>query len=266
MLSPVNSSHFDTVYLDFEKAFDGVHHPTLISNLHALMTPSTVAWFESYLCDRMIQVRLNEATSSRRLISSGVPQGSHLAPPLFLLYINSLPAEIRHSIPYLFADDVTLFHKHKSQLSTGDNFQQLQKDVDACQQWASRVHGRFSAGKTSTMSNYSTPKASLLMDASPVSAVSRKLHLGVEITTDLDFKPHFTGMLSKFRQRVNLLCHMSRYLNPATISLLYKSYVRPTIEYAVMVWSFRVPTTQLAQLDILQASLPLSTKISQDKL
>ena len=46
---------------------------------------------------------------------------------------------------------------------------------------------------------------------------------------------------------------MGHHLDASTISLLYKSYVRPAVEYATPVWCYLIPATQLAMLDTLQA-------------
>ena len=50
-------------------------------------------------------------TSEPRIISCGIPQGSILGPPLFLIYINDLPA---YAIARMFADDTTITNSHKT--------------------------------------------------------------------------------------------------------------------------------------------------------
>ena len=91
---------FDCVFLDFTKAFDKVHHASLISNLSDFVEQEAIPWFESYLCNKSLSVRLEDAVSERYGLSCGVPQGSHLAPLLFLLYINSLHKIVKHTSPY----------------------------------------------------------------------------------------------------------------------------------------------------------------------
>ena len=220
------------------------------------MEPSTLTWLESYLDRRTIQVKLESSLSSPHTINAGVPQGSHLAPILFLVYINGLPDTIHHSEPYLFADDVTLFHSHIAHLSITDNILCLQQDLNNCQRWAESVHGSFSAEKTSIVSNYGiAPSSSPVMDGKEISLDVKATHLGIDISVDLQFTTHFLKILKKFRKRVNLLCHMGLHLNPQSISLLYKAYVRPAVEYAVPVWFCRVPLNLLAKLDVLQAKV-----------
>jgi hypothetical protein len=46
--------------------------------------------------------------SSERLIKCGVPQGSMLGPPFFVLYVNDLPQYLNKTKPRLFADDTNL--------------------------------------------------------------------------------------------------------------------------------------------------------------
>ena len=68
----------DVVYMDMSKAFDKVHHKYLISKLRNVygISGKLLRWFESYLINRKQRVTVLGATSSARLVLSGVPQGS----------------------------------------------------------------------------------------------------------------------------------------------------------------------------------------------
>ena len=51
---------------------------------------------------------LDGKSSQEYLVNDGVPQGSILAPKLFLLYINDIPDDVICNIP-IYADDTTLY-------------------------------------------------------------------------------------------------------------------------------------------------------------
>ncbi len=99
--------------MDLSAAFDTVDHKILLHTLeHEFgIIGSTLAWIKSYLSGRYQTVYINGASSTKRPLSCGVPQGSVLGPNLFKMYTLAL-TEIpkRHEIPYHFyADDGQLY-------------------------------------------------------------------------------------------------------------------------------------------------------------
>ena len=68
----------------------------------------SLAWFESYLSNR-IQYCSNDGHDSQHKINpAGIPQRSLLGPILSLVYINDLSSALKHSQTNLFADDINL--------------------------------------------------------------------------------------------------------------------------------------------------------------
>jgi len=99
------------VLLDLSKAFDCVHHDLLLSKLSYLgFSVSAVAWFRSYLSNRMHRVSINTTdVSDWANIITGVPQGSVLGPLLFLIYLFDLPEVLSNCSYHMYADDIQLY-------------------------------------------------------------------------------------------------------------------------------------------------------------
>ena len=68
-----------------------------------------LSWIESYLTNRFYYVQIGNVESNLFQAGSGVPQGSHLGPLIFLLMVNDIPHLINNCQILLYADDVKLF-------------------------------------------------------------------------------------------------------------------------------------------------------------
>ena len=99
------------VFVDFVKAFDRVWHAGLLLTLAAYGVLSANAeWFRNYLSHRAISICVGDILSEPKHVDAGVPQGSHLGPVMFLIFINDLPEHV--CIPSkLYADDALLHHE-----------------------------------------------------------------------------------------------------------------------------------------------------------
>ncbi len=95
------------VALDMSKTFDRVWHKFLLSKLPSLGFYPSLRTFISYsLSGRSISAIVNGHCSTRKPISSGVPQGSVLSSIVLLLFINDL--SINNCPLYSYANDSTL--------------------------------------------------------------------------------------------------------------------------------------------------------------
>ena len=80
------------------KAFDRINHTILLSKLNKVgIYSSLLNWIESYLIDRSQYVKMSGNKSQPFIVFSGVPQGSHLGPLFFILFMNDVTDIFYHS-------------------------------------------------------------------------------------------------------------------------------------------------------------------------
>jgi len=73
-----------------------------------------LSWISSYLVDRRKYVKLFNISLSKFKVSSGVPQGGHLSPLIFNIFVNSIFSNVLSVRLLLFADDGKLFSRISS--------------------------------------------------------------------------------------------------------------------------------------------------------
>ena len=99
-----------SIYIDLSKTFDTLDNSILIDKLsHYGIKYNARKWFSSYLSNRTMFVEIDNAKSSVRHLTTGVPQGSILGLLLFLIYMNDISNSSSLFKFILFADDTNLF-------------------------------------------------------------------------------------------------------------------------------------------------------------
>ena len=121
----------DSIYIDLSKAFDRVPHKLVVEKLKRIGLPDWLTqWIWSYFTNRSAFVRLGDTLSRSFDISSRVPQGSHLGPLLFVLFINDL-CKLLKSPKSMYADDPKVFRVINATLDCCV----LQTDVNLVLEW-----------------------------------------------------------------------------------------------------------------------------------
>lgn len=232
----VQGKQTDAVYTDFSKAFDKVNHRLLLIKLDLLgFTSRSLNWIKSYLLDRTQCVKFNNKYSKNILVTSGVPQGSHLGPILFSLFINDLPNVLNFCNILMYADDVKIFLSFSKFL---DHIY-LQSDLNNFFLWCSINLMELNLKKCKLMrfsrSNYIP--ANYTLGDYRLEIVENFLDLGILLDNKLNFVSHITMMINKAR---GVLAFIKRWAkefdDPYVTKQLYISLVRPILEYGSIIW------------------------------
>lgn len=228
----------DTIYTDFSKAFDRVNHNILLSKLKLLSIPDKVLkWLRSYLTGRYQIVKLKNYISYPIRVTSGVPQGSHLGPLLFNLFINDIKSNFSCCKFLLFADDLKVFHR----ISSPDDALQLQHEINNLSLWCLANGMELNVNKCLIMRFYKI-KTPIIFNykLNDILLETKLLHtdLGIAFDEELTFHAHIDKIINKsFKMLGFIKRYTSDFKNPYTVKYLYVTLVRPHLEYCTVVWS-----------------------------
>ena len=225
----------DAVVLDFSKAFDKVSHPKLIYKLKSLgINSQLILWIEHWLNRRSQIVVVNGLEFSSAPTTPGVPQGSVLGPLLFLIYINDITQDIKHQVR-LFADDTLLFG-----VVTDDT--SLQEDLDTLAKWAKTWQMEFNPRKCEVI-HFNTTRHprnvihSYTLQGETLKVSTKATYLGIVMSNDLSWEHQVIAATNKSSSVLGMLRRQLRETNSRTRLTLYKSLIRPVLDYASTAWS-----------------------------
>ena len=69
-----------------------------------------------------------------------------------------------------------------------------------------------------------------------LSRVNSVKYLGIHLTTDMLWATHITNICAKTRKLIGLMYRQFHLCKPETALLLYKTFIRPHMEYASIMW------------------------------
>ena len=232
----------DVAYLDFRKAFDLVSHKHLLLKLekHGI-TGQIGQWIKAFLEHRKQRVVIRGFESDELDVLSGVPQGSVLGPILFLIFINDLPKCVNCPI-CLFADDSKIYCKVPRENNAKPELERahenLQEDLHEIHRWAEKWKMSFNVNKCKIMHlGYGNTKHEYNLNGTVLLETEAEKDLGVIIDNKLKFEQHIKGIVAKANRMIGLIKISFESIDKEMFLNLYKTLIRPLLEYCVQVWS-----------------------------
>lgn len=228
----------DAIYTDFQKAFDKVDHELLLKKLaYSGIGGSLLRWFASYLKNRYQIININGHRSQRKLVSSGVIQGSILGPLQYTIFINDISQCFKHCRILLFADDLKIFCPVES---TSD-CEMVQQDLNRFNAYCKEnklqlAHSKckqisFTRNRNKIIFNYQ-------IDGTQLDRVSSIRDLGITLDEKFTLDQHIDAICTKAYQMLGFVLRVTKqFKKPSTFILLYESLVRSHLEYASAIWN-----------------------------
>ena len=157
--------------------------------------------------------------------------------PYIYIYINDLP-DVVHSFIKLFADDVKLY----AVVNTARDATVVQNDLGSLDNWSEIWQINFNYDKCTHMQlgkDKEFSMYSMRQNGAPViiNKVTEEKDLRVTIDNKLKFVPNIQAMVKKANRNLGIIKRTFSYLDRTVFLNLYKTIVRPHLEYASTVWS-----------------------------
>ena len=253
------------ISLDISKAFDRVWHKGLLAKLPMFGIHQTlIKWIGSFLSDRSIAVRVDVFLSNLHSINAGVPQGSVISPVLFIPFINDLLTSTSSSI-HSFADDTFLSSSFSfnpnDHASTDIQFNRnisawlLSNDLTVIEKLGKGNLVSFNHSKTkqaviSRKRNQNFP--AVFMNGDELDTSTSFTQFGLSLSSNLTWKTHIYSLAKHAPQKLGFLARARGFISSAHLLSIYKSQIRPSLEYCSHVWG-GAPKSTLCLLDKVQS-------------
>ncbi|CAG9138363.1 unnamed protein product [Plutella xylostella] len=231
-------SQVDVVYTDFEKAFDRVDHVILLRKLrHLGIHGDLLRWVESYLSNRSQAVVVGGYKSDFVQIPSGVPQGSHLGPLFYNVYLYDIYTCFLHSKFLMYADDTKIF----LDIKTEANCHNLQADLNRLSIYYETNRIKVNVDKCQTIS-FSRKRAPIKFPYSLQNTIIDKTDLvrdlGVYFDSKLLMDQHIDIITDKAYKNLGFVIRACKpFKDIDSIKMVYNAYVRSILEYASCIWT-----------------------------
>ena len=229
----------DVIYLDFAKAFDKVDHNLVLKKAQSFgIDGQLLKWIQQFLKDRNQSVVVNGKVSTPREVVSGVPQGSVLGPLIFLMLISDIDEKIEHAKVASFVDDT----RATKGISTVEDATDLQNDLFRIYQWSIDNNMQFNSLKFELL-RYGTNKS--LKDQTCYVAPDWNLieekqdirDLGINMSNSLSFRAHINNVVESAKRTSAWIFRTFNTREITPMMTLYKSLVRPILEYCSVLWA-----------------------------
>ena len=218
-------------------------------------------WYDFKFCCELHQGRkaytsFRNHKSIQRQVKSGVPQGGVLSPTLFNIHTADIPTPTAPVQVMLYADDITIISTHTS-MSAARKY--IQPYLHKVYDWTQ--HHNLIINPDKTTCTLITPDPAEYNSNLGVNinnkALPMALHpkvLGLTLDPKLTCNAHIQNIAThaqKPLQVIKALTCTTWGKQKETLVATYKAVMRPTLEYALSIWSPMASPTSINKLQVM---------------
>ena len=220
------------------------------------VSPVLVQWVADFLMNRKQRVKYKNVYSDWIGLTGGVPQGTIIGPVSFLCMINDALSVSQHSanIPsvWKYVDDLTIGENRPVGTTST-----MQESLIALQEWAGQNKLKLNPTKCQGMQIYfgkkEVPDIDLRISDHRLEVVRKVKLLGVIIQDDLKWDAQIESIQTKANRKMFMLRKLKEAgFNSQELLSVYKSYIRPVLEYAVPLWHAGLTQWQSNRIEMIQ--------------
>jgi hypothetical protein len=194
------------LFMDVKSAFNNISKAHLEKRMETLgLEPDLIRWTDSFISDRQIKLVLDGETGDVSPVDTGIPQGSPVAPILFVTYLSGIFDVVERAVPGIkglsFADDIAWWARGKNEEEVATK---LAEAAAVSLDWAKDNGVAFDHGKTEAAlfrKSRAVPTATIQVGSKAIPFNTQATRwLGVWLDSQLTLKGHQTIRLKEGRK------------------------------------------------------------------
>ncbi|XP_055632829.1 uncharacterized protein LOC129773254 [Toxorhynchites rutilus septentrionalis] len=207
-----SGNQVDAIYTDLKSAFDRIEHDIALKKFAKLgFSSSLCRWLESYLKDRILQVKVGSSLSNVFVNETGVPQGSNLGPLLFVLFFNDVTVPLDGRCKLVYADDLKIYIVVESL----DDHYVVQSLLNKFYDWCKKNRMTISIEKCIVISFHRKLSREIFyfdyrINDQKLERVECVKDLGVLIDSRLTFRNHQSAVIDKANRQLGFMFKIAR--------------------------------------------------------
>ena len=236
------------ISFDMSRAFDCLNHEALMKTLMCSGLPvDFVLWCADYLQNRQQRVVLENTSSKPMNITSGIPQGSVIAPFLFCLQMKSAKPASQNSIIIKYADDILIaLPVFKDSVITTI----ISEETANMRDWCHRNGLRLNLAKTRSL--LIPKKSQVPLSDTPACDILGDLKiLGLIYNSNCNWSSHISHITKKASRMFFVLRQLKNFLPKSLLFKIYYALIRSRLEYCSTVF-VGVSTTESDRMEKIQ--------------